>query len=338
MQGWTIDATGEPSSVMALGDLPEPSPGEGQVAIDVGACALSFPDLLFVRGAHQEATPTPATPGVELAGRVRAVGPGVDALAPGDRVVGLAAMPHGGLAEVALSDATAVHPIPDAIGDVQAAAMYTAFQTAWFGLHERAGLRAGEWLLVHAGAGGVGSAAIQLGVAAGARVIASAGSPEKLEICRRLGAEHVVDYTAEPDFAPRVNEITGGRGVDVVYDPVGGDVFDRSRRCIAWAGRLVVIGFASTTIPTVKVNHLLIKNYSVLGLYWGPYATRDPGLVRRAHDEIVDLVVAGTVDPLVMGTYPLEQAAQVLESLGTRGTYGRPVVVPGLSASEEVQA
>ena len=328
MRGWRIEATGEPTAVMVLGELPEPTPGEGQVAIDVGACALSFPDLLFVRGAHQEATPVPATPGVELAGRVRAVGPGVDTLAVGDRVVGLAAMPYGGLADIALSSATAVHRIPDELADVPAAAMYTAFQTAWFGLHQRAALQAGEWLLVHAGAGGVGSAAIQLGRAAGARVIATAGGPEKLEICRRLGADHVIDYTAEPDFAATVKEITGGHGADVIYDPVGGDVFDRSRRCIAWEGRLVVIGFASTTIPTVKVNHLLIKNYSVMGLYWGPYATRDPELVTRAHEEIVRLVVAGTVSPLVMASHPLERAAEVLESLGTRGTHGRPVIVP----------
>jgi NADPH:quinone reductase len=326
--GWQIDTTGEPTEVMHLGERPEPEPGGGQVAIDVGACALSYPDLLFVRGAHQEATATPATPGVELSGTVRAVGEGVEGLAVGDRVVGLAAMPHGGLAEVALSDASAVHRIPDALGDVPAAAMYTAFQTAWFGLHRRAALQAGEWLLVHAGAGGVGSAAIQLGVAAGAKVIASAGSPEKLEICRRLGAEHVIDYTAEPDFAAHVNEITGGHGADVVYDPVGGDVFDRSRRCIAWEGRLVVIGFASTEIPTVKVNHLLIKNYSVLGLYWGPYTTRDPDLVRRAHEEVVELVTSGRVEPLVMGTHPLAEAAEVLQSLGTRGTHGRPVVTP----------
>jgi len=328
MRGWQIEMTGEPVDVMRLGDLPVPVPGEGQVAIDVGACALSYPDLLLVRGAHQEATSTPATPGVELAGRVSAVGPGVDCLAVGDRVVGLAAMPHGGLAEVALSAAGAVHRLPDHVADVTAAAMFTAFQTAWFGLHERARLQPGEWLLVHAGAGGVGSAAIQLGVAAGARVIATAGSPEKVALCRLLGAEHVIDYTARPDFAPEVNEITGGHGADVIYDPVGGEVFERSRRCIAWAGRLVVIGFASTEIPAVKVNHLLVKNYAVLGLYWGPYATRSPELVRRAHAEILELISAGTVSPLVMDVHPLEQAAEVLASLGTRTTYGRPVVLP----------
>ena len=160
-------------------------------------------------------------------------------------------------------------------------------------------------------------------------MIASAGSAEKLEICRRLGAEHVIDYTATPDFAAEVKEVTGGHGADVVFDPVGGGVFERSRRCIAWEGRIVVIGFASGDIPQVGVNHLLVKNYAVLGLYWGPYTQRDPGLVRRAHEEVVDLVVAGSVTPLVMATHPLEEAPAVLTALGTRGTWGRPVVVPG---------
>jgi NADPH:quinone reductase-like Zn-dependent oxidoreductase len=206
--------------------------------------------------------------------------------------------------------------------------MYTAFQTAWFALHHRAAIRTGETLLVHAGAGGVGSAAIQLGVAAGAHVIATAGGPDKVALCRKLGAEHAIDYLDQPDFAPIVNELTGGRGADVIFDPVGGDVFDRSRRCIAWEGRLLVIGFASDTIPTVKVNHLLIKNYAVLGLYWGPYRERAPELIRRAHDEVIDLLEAGTISPLVMATYPLADAAAALQSLAGRGTYGRLVVLP----------
>lgn len=328
MRGWTMASTGAPGEVMHLTDLPVPTPGDHQLLVDVGACALSYPDLLLVRGKHQEKTRVPTTPGVELAGRVRAIGAGVTGFSPGDRVVGLAALPHGGLAEQALCDTPMVHRLPDEIDDVPAAAMYTAFQTAWFGLHHRARLRAGEWLLVHAGAGGVGSAAIQLGVAAGAHVIATAGGPAKAEICRRLGAAHVIDYSAEPEFADHVRELTGGRGADVIYDPVGGEVFAQSRRCVAWEGRIVVIGFASTEIPSVKVNHLLIKNYTVMGLYWGPYTTRSPEIVVRAHDEIVELVRTHAVAPLVMDTHPLSAAAAVLESLGTRTTHGRPVVVP----------
>ena len=267
MRGWQIEQTGDPIEVMRLGDRPEPSPGPGQVALTVRACGLSYPDLLVTQGKHQEKTAVPMTPGLELTGIVRALGDGVTDLAIGDRVVGIAALPHGGLADVAIANTSDLLPLPDDISDVAGAAMYTAFQTAWFGLHRRAGLRAGETLLVNAGAGGVGSAAIQLGVAAGARVIATAGGPDKVELCRKLGAEHAIDYIAEPDFAPIVNDLTAGRGADVIFDPVGGDVFDRSRRCIAWEGRLLVIGFASETIPTVKMNHLLIKNYSIAGLY-----------------------------------------------------------------------
>jgi NADPH2:quinone reductase len=313
---------------MRLVESPTPAPGPGEVALTVRACGLSYPDLLLIQGKHQQKANLPMTPGVELCGTVRALGADVSGIAVGDRVVGLAQLPAGGLAEVALGAAIDLQPVPDEIDDVAAAAMYTAFQTAWFALHHRAALRPGETLLVHAGAGGVGSAAIQLGVAAGARVIATAGSPAKTAVCRELGADEVIDYVADPDFAPIVNELTGGRGADVIFDPVGGDVFDRSRRCIAWEGRLLVIGFASETIPTVKVNHLLLKNYSVLGLYWGQYRDRDPALIRRAHDEVVAMIAAGIVSPLVMATYSLDDAAAALQSLGGRGTYGRLVVTP----------
>jgi NADPH:quinone reductase len=328
MQGWRVERNGEPLEVMQLLELPTPGPGPGEVALSVRACGLSYPDLLLIQGKHQQKAELPMTPGVELCGTVQALGDGAGGFAVGDRVVGLAKLPAGGLAEVALGSAGDLQPLPDDIDDVSAAAMYTAFQTAWFALHHRAALRAGETLLVHAGAGGVGSAAIQLGAAAGARVIATAGSPEKTALCRDLGADEVIDYVADPDFAPVVNELTGGRGADVIFDPVGGEVFDRSRRCIAWEGRLLVIGFASETIPTVKVNHLLIKNYSVLGLYWGRYRDSDPGLIRRAHDEVVALIQAGIVRPLVMATYSLDDAAAALQSLGGRGTYGRLVVTP----------
>lgn len=328
MRGWRIEQTGEPLEVMRLADMPPPAPGPGEVGLTVRACALSYPDLLLIQGKHQQKTDVPMTPGVELCGTVSALGVGVTGFTIGDRVVGLSKLPAGGLAEFALASPADLHPVPSDIDDVAAAAMFTAFQTGWFALHHRAALNAGETLLVHAGAGGVGSAAIQLGSAAGARVIATAGSPEKVALCRRLGADEVIDYVADPDFAPIVNELTGGHGADVIFDPVGGEVFDRSRRCIAWEGRLLVIGFASGTIPTVKVNHLLIKNYAVLGLYWGPYRDRDPALVRRAHDEVVALIQAGRVSPLVNATHPLEEAASALVRLGGRDSYGRPVILP----------
>jgi NADPH2:quinone reductase len=195
------------------------------------------------------------------------------------------------------------------------------------GLHRRAGLQAGEWLLVHAGAGGVGSAAIQLGKAAGARVIATAGGERKTEVCRQLGADHVIDYTAE-DFVPLVKEITEGHGADVVYDPVGGEVFDKSRRCIAFEGRLVVVGFTSGTIPQAPVNHALVKNYSIVGLHWGLYRKHDPALFGQVHEELCRLFAEGAIDPLVGSTLPLEELPQAMTAIADRSTVGKVVLRP----------
>jgi NADPH2:quinone reductase len=224
-------------------------------------------------------------------------------------------------------DAANAWPVPEGMTDEKAASLYLTYQTGHVGLHRRANLRAGEWLLVHAGAGGVGSAAIQLGKAAGARVIATAGGPRKVEVCRDLGADHVIDYTAD-DFVPIVKEITGGHGADVIYDPVGGDVFDKSRRCIAFEGRLVVVGFTSGRIPEAPANHLLVKNYSVVGLHWGLYRKHDPAVFGQVHEQLTQLVEAGAVDPLVGEVLPLDQAPQALTKLADRSTVGKVVLLP----------
>jgi NADPH2:quinone reductase len=224
-------------------------------------------------------------------------------------------------------DADNAWPVPDSMSDEKAAALYLTYQTGYVGLHRRAHLQAGEWLLVHAGAGGVGTAAIQLGKAAGATVIATAGGPRKTEVCRELGADHVIDYTAD-DFVPIVKEITGAHGADVVYDPVGGDVFDQSRKCIAFEGRLVVVGFTSGRIPEAPANHLLVKNYSVVGLHWGLYRKFEPSIFGTVHRELVALVEAGKVDPLVGETLSLDQAPQALAKLADRSTVGKVVLVP----------
>ncbi|HZB50532.1 MAG TPA: zinc-binding dehydrogenase, partial [Mycobacteriales bacterium] len=189
-------------------------------------------------------------------------------------------------------------------------------------------LRAGEWLLVHAGAGGVGSAAIQVGLAAGATVIATAGGPRKLDTCRELGAHEVIDYRSQ-DVAARVRELTGGRGAEVIWDPVGGDVFDASRRCIAFEGRLVVVGFASGRIPEVPAGHVLVKNYSVVGLHWGLYRSQDPAVVQDAHAALCRLYADGRIRPLVSERVPMAGAPQALTKLATRGTVGKVVVLPG---------
>jgi NADPH:quinone reductase len=318
MRAWQVHELGDPAAVMRLEDVDRPAPGEGQLLVRVRAAALNFPDVLMAQGRYQERPPLPYTPGMELCGEV---------VGTGQRVLGSPSGGPGALAEYALMDAGAAWPVPDGMPDEKAAALYIAYQTGHVGLHRRAHLQPGEWLLVHAGAGGVGSAAIQLGKAAGARVIATAGGARKAEVCRELGAHHVVDYSAE-DFVPVVKELTGGRGADVVFDPVGGDVFDRSRRCIAFEGRLVVVGFTSGRIPEAPANHVLVKNYSVVGLHWGLYRSKDPALIGEVHRELTGLVARGAVDPLVAEVLPLDQAPAALARLADRGTVGKVVLVP----------
>jgi NADPH:quinone reductase len=317
MRAWRVHELGDPSA-MTLDDVPVPEPEEGQLRVRVRAAALNFPDVLMAMGTYQVRPPLPYTPGIELCGEVEGTG---------QRVLGSPAGGHGAFAEYAVMDAASAWPVPDGLPDEKAAALYLTYQTGHVGLHRRANLQAGEWLLVHAGAGGVGSAAIQLGKAAGAQVIATAGGPEKTKVCAQLGADHVIDYTAT-DFVPAVKEITGGHGADVIYDPVGGDVFDKSRRCIAFEGRLVVVGFTSGRIPEAPANHLLVKNYSVVGLHWGLYGSIDPTRIGLVHEELSRLVVEGHVDPLVSQVLPLEEAPKALGALARRGTVGKVVLTP----------
>jgi NADPH2:quinone reductase len=318
MRAWRVHELGDPSKVLRLDEVEKPTPGEGQLLVKVRAAALNFPDVLMAMGMYQEKPPLPYTPGVELCGEIEDTG---------QRVIGSPSGGPGAFAEYALMDADNAWPVPDSMSDEKAAALYLTYQTGYVGLHRRANIRAGDWLLVHAGAGGVGTAAIQLGKAAGAKVIATAGGPRKTEVCRELGADHVIDYTAE-DFVPLVKEVTGGRGADIVYDPVGGDVFDKSTKCIAFEGRLVVVGFTSGRIPEAKANHLLVKNYSVVGLHWGLYRKYEPAIFGRVHDELVKLVESGAVDPLVGESLPLDQAPQALAKLADRSTVGKVVLVP----------
>ena len=327
MRAWRVHAHGEPADVLRLDDVDAPAPGPGQVAIDVAAAGLNFADILLCRGTYQERPPLPFTPGIELSGVVCAVGADVDGLVVGQRVAALPALPHGALAEVALARASDCFALPDDVDDVTAAAMIITYQTGWFGLRHRADLRPGETLVVHAGVSGVGSAAIQLGVAMGARVIATAGGPDKVQRCRELGAHEAIDYRAV-DLVEALRAATDGRGADVIYDPVGGDVFDSSRRCLAFEGRLVVVGFASGRVPEPPMNHALVKNYTIIGLHWGAYRAHDPALVRRAHDDLVAMLRAGAIAPLVMATRPLNDAPAALELLRDRGAVGKVVIEP----------
>ena len=326
MRALRVHELGDPSRVLRVEEIDSPKPDDQQVLIRVAAAALNFADDLVCRGRYQEKPPLPFTPGMEVSGEVVAVGPDAK-LQVGDRVMALTAPPRGGLAEEALANTVTTWTIPDGLPDTDAAALPVAYLTAHVGLHQRGGLRPGEVLLVHAGAGGVGSAAIQLGRAAGAMVIATAGGASKVDICRELGAEIAIDYRSE-DFVAIVNDATGGRGADVIYDPVGGDVFDRSRKCIAWEGRLLVIGFASGRIPEAPANHALVKNYSVVGVYFGRYAAMDPGVLERAQADLMRLHAEGAVRPLIRAQVGLDEVPAAMERLVGRGTVGKVVVVP----------
>ncbi|SOB85838.1 NADPH:quinone oxidoreductase family protein [Streptomyces sp. 1331.2] len=312
---------GEPAAVMRLAeDVARPVAGPGQLLVRVRAAAVNFPDALMVRGQYQVRPPLPFTPGVELCGEV------ADGPRRGERLIGNPLLPQGAFAEYALLDAAAAFPAPEALDDAEAAALHIGYQTAWFALHRRARLRAGETLLVHAAAGGVGSAALQLGRAAGARVIAVVGGPAKAEAARALGADVVVDRT-ERDFVAAVKEATGGRGADVVFDPVGGAAYTGSTKCVAFEGRIVVVGFAAGQIPAPALNHALVKNYSILGLHWGLYNTQDPQAVRAAHEELTKLADQGAVRPLVSARVPLAGAADAVQRVADGLSTGRIAVL-----------
>lgn len=324
MRAWRIPRHGEPLEVLTLEDVPDPTPGPTEVVVEVAACALNFADALLCRGTYQVRPDPPFTPGLEVVGVVREVGADADAV-PGTRVLVAPRLPAGGLAERCVARAADLLDLPDDVDDATGVALYTSYQTAWIGLHHRAHLRPGEVLLVQAGAGGTGSAAVQVGVAAGARVIATAGGEEKVARCREMGADAVVDHRRE-DVVSRVRELTGGRGADVVFDPVGGPTFEVSRRVAAFEGRVLVVGFASGEVPAIPANHVLVKNYDVIGLQWPAYRDERPDLVRRAHKGLLDLLARGRVTPLVTEVLPLEAAADGIDRLARGRTTGKLVV------------
>ena len=327
MRAWQVHQFGDLREAMTLTDVPDPEPGPGQIFVRVLAAPANFPDVLMCQGAYQVKPPLPFTPGIELCGEVVALGPGVSGFTGGERVVGAAAMPAGSFAEVAIMDAAGAFPAPESLDDAEAAAFYISYQTGWFALHRRAHLAAGETLLVHAAAGGVGSAAVQLGKAAGAHVIGVVGGEEKAGAARALGADVVVDRRTQ-DFVSVVNDVTSGRGADVIYDPVGGDAYDRSAKCVAFEGRILVIGFAGGRVPAPALNHALIKNYSIVGLHWGLYATKEPKAIRDCHDQLLKLAADGAIKPLVSERLGLADVIGGLERLAAGTTIGRVTFRP----------
>ncbi|MGD9764326.1 MAG: NADPH:quinone oxidoreductase family protein [Candidatus Binatia bacterium] len=324
MRAMLVEHWGEPRD-LKLRELPDPQPGPDQVAIDVMAIGCNFFDILIGQGKYQVKPPLPFSPGAEVAGVVRAVGPGVTELAVGDRVFAL--LGHGGYASVCLAPVTGTVKMPDAMSFEHGAAFGIVYQTSYFGLVYRANLQRGETLLVHAAAGGVGLAAVQIGTALGARVLATAGSAAKLARAREHGAEAAFDYST-PDWVDHVKAATGGRGADVIYDPVGGEIFDLSTKCIAFGGRLLVVGFASGHIPAVQVNRVLLKNISIVGLHWGAYRQHDPDKIPQAMAELFRLYEAGAIKPLISSRYPLARAADALEEIATRKSVGKVLLCP----------
>lgn len=325
MRAWQAAELGEPAEVLKLVEVPAPEPGAGQSLVRVAAVACNFPDILVCQGKYQERPELPWIPGLEISGEVVAVGEGAAAKV-GDRVLGQCGL-GGGFAEYALLDANNTWPWPDGMTAGQAAGMFVTYQTGYCALHQRARIQPGETLLVHAAAGGVGSAAVQLGKAAGAMVIGTAGGAEKCAAARRLGADHVIDYTTG-DWVAQVKEITGGRGADVIYDPVGGDVFDGSRKVVAFEGRILVIGFVSGRIADAPTNHALVKNYSVVGVHWGFYRKHNPELYTVWQAELERLWADRRIDPYVGAEFPLDEAVQALGKLGSRETTGKVVLIP----------
>jgi NADPH2:quinone reductase len=314
-----------PVSSLEVAEIPVPVPGEGEVLVRVEAAGLNYPDALMVQGKYQVRPPLPFVPGLELAGVVEAVGAGAGAFRPGDPVMATTAF--GAFAERCAVPVAQVLPRPASLPSDLAAASLLTFGTTLHALTDRAGLKAGETVLVLGAAGGVGTAAVAIAHLLGARVIAAASSPARLEVCRRLGADFTVDYAAE-DLRQRVKEITGGRGVEVVYDPVGGAWSEAALRSTGWGGRHLVIGFASGDIPRLPLNLALLNARSILGVYWGDWSRREPGLAAGELTRIAGWLSEGRLAPVVSARLALADVPRGLADLLERRALGKLLAIP----------
>ncbi len=312
---------------LVLEERPDPQPGAGEVLIDIHAASVNFPDLLVIQGKYQVLPPLPFSPGKECAGVVNAAGPGVAQFTPGDRVI--AQIEYGAYAQQVVARAANCHVIPAQMSFPEAAAMGLTYMTAHFALVERAAIKAGETVLVTGAAGGVGSATVQVAKALGATVLAAVSSPAKAAAARAGGADHIID-TGVPNLRDTLRDqvyaAVGKRGVDVVIDSVGGDIFDACLRAIAWCGRLVVVGFADGRIPEIKAGHILVKNISVIGLQFSDYRDRQPEKCLAARRQLFDLYSAGKLKPHVMATFPLERYMEALALVRDRKVIGKVVL------------
>lgn len=310
---------------LVVADVPSPRPGAGEVVVDVKAAGVNYPDVLMIQGKYQIRPPLPFTPGVELAGVVREAGSGVTNASTGDAVV--ASVAYGAFAEECVVPAASLLPLPRGIDFAAAGGFSVAYGTAWHALKDRGQLRPGETLLVLGAAGGVGLAAVELGAALGARVIAAASSDEKLAVCRTHGAAETINYSTQ-DLRERLKAIVGPEGVDVVYDPVGGALSEPALRGVGWRGRFLVIGFAGGEIPRLPANVPLLKGSAIVGVYWGSWLQQEPDASRREMAELAGWLAAGRVRPRVSARYPLARAAEAMNALARRAAIGKIVIEP----------
>lgn len=315
-----------PPEDLVVEDIPSLVPNAGQVVVAVKAAGVNFPDTLIIQGKYQFKPEPPFSPGGEVAGVVKELGANVTSVKVGDRVI--AAATFGGFAEEMLCDADRLTPIPDSMDFVPASAFLLTYGTSYHALKDRAHLKAGETLLVLGASGGVGLAAVQLGKAMGARVIAAASSDAKLDVCRQNGADDVINYASD-DLRSRVKALTAGKGVDVIYDPVGGPYSEPALRDMAWNGRFLVVGFAAGDIPKVPLNLALLKGCSIVGVFWGAFTRNEPENNRRNNEELIELFTQGKVKPHIHATYPLARTAEALNEVLNKRVSGKIVLVTG---------
>lgn len=309
---------------LVIDEIEQPQPADGQILVKVNVAGLNFPDILIITGKYQFKPALPFSPGFEVAGTVEKIGPGVTKVTEGQRVI--AQVPVGGFAEYAIAEVSATHLLPDTMNDEEGAAFPLVYQTSYFGLAYRGALQKGETVLVHSAAGGVGLSAVQIARALGAgKIIGTVGSDDKLAVVRENGADVVLNYQTE-DFVDVVKRETNGRGADVIYDPVGGEVGERSTKCIAFEGRLIIVGFTSGKFSNFVSNHVLVKNYSVVGLHWGAYRHNNPAKIEQGWNELIDLTKTGWLKPMIGGRYHMEKVADAMEFLASRKAVGKIVL------------
>ncbi len=313
-----------PVDHLVVSDVPSPTAGPGQIVVSVKACGVNFPDGLIVQGKYQTKPPLPFSPGLEVAGIVKQIGDGVTDLKIGQRVIAFPGV--GGMAEEVVLDAWLAFPMPDNMSFADGAGFLITYATSHHALKPRGQLKPRETLLVLGAAGGVGLTAVELGKVMGAKVIACASSDEKLALCKEYGADETINYTTE-NLRERIKAITGGKGVDVAYDPVGGELSEQAVRSLAWLGRFLVIGFAAGDIPRIPLNLLLLKSSSLVGVYWGAALKADPAAGRADVAELLSWYAEGKLKPCISATYPLDKAAEAIEQVTNRKTKGKVVVV-----------